>query len=260
MSFEVQPGEKIGIVGRTGSGKSSLTLALFRTIETANSHWAKASYNRPNISADDTNLIGESSEYFEPDVNENSQEDGESIWIDGIDVSMVSLKYLRRHLAIIPQDPTLFAGTLRDNFDPFSEMQDADLWRALERAHLKDHIATLPGGLQHKVTTNGENFSVAFLLARALLSRAKIQVLDEATSSVHVQTDELIQRTTRTEFKDRNIFTIAHCIKTVMSSDKILVLEKGELQEYASPAVLLNDKSSHLYRLAEQSGELKRGD
>ncbi|KAG0257233.1 hypothetical protein DFQ27_005247 [Actinomortierella ambigua] len=153
---------------------------------------------------------------------------------------MVGLKHLRRHLAIIPQDPTLFAGTLRDKLDPLSEMQDADLCQALERAHLKDHIATLPGGLQHKVATSGENFSVGqrslLCLARAPLSRAKILVLDEATSSVDVPTDELIQRTTRTEFKDRTIHTIAHRIKTVMDSDKIVVLEKGELQEYASPA------------------------
>ncbi|KAF9971484.1 Multidrug resistance-associated protein 1 [Actinomortierella ambigua] len=258
ISAEVQPGQKIGIVGRTGAGKSSLTLALFRIIEAANSHWAKASHNGP---VSDAATTDEDKKEKSDDLEKvEVEEDGGSIWIDGIDISTVGLKYLRQHLAIIPQDPTLFAGTLRENLDPFHELQDADLWEALERAHLKEYVSSLQGGLNFKVSQNGDNFSVGqrslLCLARALLRKTKILVLDEATSSVDMQTDELIQRTIRTEFKDRTILTIAHRIKTIMDSDKILVLEQGRVQEFASPQELLA-RDSLFYRLALQAGEIK---
>ncbi|KAF9357890.1 Multidrug resistance-associated protein 1 [Mortierella sp. AD094] len=255
VSFEVQPTEKIGICGRTGAGKSSLTLALFRIIEAANSHWAKAG---------DT---GSSNDFCSRDVNrtrdlENvtAEESGGSIWIDGVDISTVGLKHLRQNLAIIPQDPILFQGTLRENLDPFGELQDADLWIALERAHLKKHISTLAGGLAFEVSQNGENFSVGqrslICLARALLRKSKILVLDEATAAVDVETDELIQKTIREEFKDRTILTIAHRIKTIMDADKILVLEKGKVEEFESPRILLKKPDSMFYKLARQAGEI----
>ncbi|KAG0225231.1 hypothetical protein BGW41_004787 [Actinomortierella wolfii] len=256
ISFEVQPGEKIGIVGRTGAGKSSLTLALFRIIEAANSYWAKASQD-PN--AIDTSLVKSSNSSSTSHLSDD-EIDGGSIVIDGVDISTVGLNYLRQHLSIIPQEPTLFAGTLRENLDPFNEKQDADLWRALERAHLKDYASTLQGGLSFEVAQNGENFSVGqrslLCLARALLRDTSILVLDEATSSVDMQTDELIQRTIRTEFKDRTILTIAHRIKTVMDYDKILVLERGRLVEFEPPSVLLQRKDSLFYGLAKQAGEI----
>ncbi|KAF9999563.1 Canalicular multispecific organic anion transporter 2 [Entomortierella chlamydospora] len=259
VSFEVQPGEKIGIVGRTGAGKSSLTLALFRIIEAANSYWAKASHNGFDSDADPDKLGGDIAELEKVQVDVD--EDGGSIWIDGIDISTVGLEHLRRHLAIIPQDPTLFVGSVRNNLDPFEEATDAEIWEALERAHLKDYISSLAGGLSHEVTQNGENFSVGqrslICLARALLRKTKILVLDEATAAVDVETDELIQKTIRSEFKDRTILTIAHRIKTVMDSDKILVLEKGRVQEYQAPLELLKRKESLFYKLAEQAGEVK---
>ncbi|KAF8937350.1 hypothetical protein BGZ58_002845 [Dissophora ornata] len=259
ISFEVQPSEKVGIVGRTGAGKSSLTLALFRIIEAANSHWAKASHN------------GEDSEETEENATETVElekveieEDGGSIWLDGVDISTVGLSRLRKHLAIIPQDPTLFAGTVRENLDPFDEHEDADLWVSLERAHLKEHISSLAGGLSFKVSQNGDNFSVGqrslVCLARALLRKTKILVLDEATAAVDVETDELIQKTIRAEFKDRTILTIAHRIKTVMDSDKILVLEKGHIEEFESPQTLLQRTDSLFYKLAHQAGEVKHAD
>ncbi|KAF9108264.1 hypothetical protein BGX29_001994 [Mortierella sp. GBA35] len=261
VAFTVQPTEKIGIVGRTGAGKSSLTLALFRIIEAANSHWAKASHNGVDMDADlnkkDPAAAVGAGELEKVQVDE----DGGSIWIDGVDISTVGLKDLRQHLAIIPQEPILFVGTVRDNLDPFEEMQDADLWEALERAHLKDHIASLEGGLSFKVSQNGDNFSVGqrslICLARALLRKTKILVLDEATAAVDVETDELIQKTIRSEFKDRTILTIAHRIKTVMDSDKILVLEKGCVEEFEAPAVLLQRPDSLFYSLAHQAGEIK---
>ncbi|KAF9308493.1 hypothetical protein BG003_011033 [Podila horticola] len=252
LSFDVQPREKIGIVGRTGAGKSSLTLSLFRIIEAANSHWAKAC---DNSGYHDKKL--ELGGY----TPEEEREDGGSIEIDGVDISTLGLADLRRHLAIIPQDPTLFAGTVRENLDPFQEQPDTDLWEALERAHLKDYIRNLPGGLSYEVSQNGDNFSVGqrslVCLARALLRKSKILILDEATAAVDVETDELIQRTIREEFRDRTVLTIAHRIKTVMDSDKILVMEQGRVVEYAAPRELLDRGDESLfYRLAHQAGEV----
>ncbi|KFH67873.1 hypothetical protein MVEG_06604 [Podila verticillata NRRL 6337] len=245
VSFTVQPAEKVGIVGRTGAGKSSLTLALFRIIEAADSYWARSS-------AQDVKDVSAL-------LEQESLLDGGSIEIDGVDISTVGLQTLRQHLSIIPQDPTLFAGTVRENLDFSGEATDADLWEALERAHLKEHVSSLAGGLSFEVAQNGENFSVGqrslICLARALLRKTKILVLDEATAAVDVETDELIQKTIRKEFKDRTILTIAHRIKTVMDSDKILVLEQGRVEEYESPKVLLARRGL-FHSLAEQAGEV----
>ncbi|KFH72940.1 hypothetical protein MVEG_00165 [Podila verticillata NRRL 6337] len=258
ISFEVQPGEKVGIVGRTGAGKSSLTLALFRIIEAANSHWAKSSHNGP--AADSGPSKTDIDAIDQEKVLVEEEEDGGSIWIDGVDISTVGLEHLRQRLAIIPQEPTLFEGTVRDNLDPFQQASDAEVWEALELAHLKEYISSLTGGLYFQVTRNGENFSVGqrslVCLARALLRKTKILVLDEATASVDVETDDLIQKTIRKEFKDRTILTIAHRIKTVMDSDKILVLDKGRVQEYEAPSELLKRKESMFYRLAKQANEI----
>ncbi|KAF8933746.1 hypothetical protein BGZ47_010720 [Haplosporangium gracile] len=246
ISFEVQPSEKVGIVGRTGAGKSSLTLALFRIVEAADLYWARASTQE---------IEGAAVEEF--DLSGTFGKGG-VIEIDGVDISTLGLKDLRQHLSIIPQDPTLFAGTVRENLDPLNELSDAELWQALDRAHLKPHIASLNGGLTFEVSQNGENFSVGqrslICLARALLRKTKILILDEATAAVDVETDELIQKTIRAEFKDRTILTIAHRIKTVMDSDKILVLEKGRVEEFESPKKLMKSKGL-FYSLARQAGE-----
>lgn len=249
VSFEVQPSEKVGIVGRTGAGKSSLTLALFRIVEAADSYWARASAQGSEGSAVEDEF----------DISEVVGGDSGAIEIDGVDISTLGLNDLRQHLSIIPQDPTLFAGTVRENLDPLNELSDAELWQALERAHLKPYIGSLNGGLSFEVSQNGENFSVGqrslICLARALLRKTKILVLDEATAAVDVETDELIQKTIRTEFKDRTILTIAHRIKTVMDSDKILVLEKGKVEEFDEPKKLMKAKDGLFYSLAHQAGE-----
>ncbi|KAF8980103.1 CD9 antigen [Entomortierella lignicola] len=244
VSFEAQPGEHVDIVGRTGAGKLSLTLALFRIIEPANSYWARAC----------------AQEELKHISNIGVLIDGGSIEIDGVDISTLGLRDLRQHLSIIPQDPTLFSRTIRENLDPFMQTTDAELWAALERAHLKSHIDSLEGGLSFGLTQNEENFSVGqrslICLAHALLRKTKILVLDEATVAVDVETDELIQKTIRKELKDRTILTIAHRIKTIMDSDKVLVLEKGQVQEYDTPKALLSKKGL-FYSLAEQAGEVR---
>ncbi|KAF9909310.1 hypothetical protein EC991_008821 [Linnemannia zychae] len=273
LSFRVEGGEKVGIVGRTGAGKSSLTLALFRLVEAANSHFAKASHNDPDRDVAAARALPSTSSEAAAVADQNNDQvaledleavkvdqDGGSIEIDGIDISTIGLHDLRQRIAIIPQDPTLFAGTVRENLDPFEERTDADLWIALERAHLKAYISSLSDGLGHEVSQGGENFSVGqrslICLARALLCKAKILILDEATAAVDMETDELIQKTIRTEFKDRTILTIAHRIKTVMDSDKILVLDQGRVKEFAAPEELLKKEESLFYQLAKQAGEI----
>ncbi|KAI8057978.1 ABC metal ion transporter [Syncephalis plumigaleata] len=220
ISFDVKPREKIGIVGRTGAGKSSLTLSLFRLIEAA----------------------------------------GGSITIDGLNIAQIGLYDLRSRLTIIPQDPVLFAGTVRDNLDPFETHEDIEIWNVLRSAHLKDHISGLEGKLNAPVVQGGENFSVGqrqlICLARALLRRSSILVLDEATAAIDVETDKAIQETIRREFKNCTILTIAHRINTVMDSDRILVLEGGQVAEYSSPTELIKKGDSIFYGLAKEAGLL----
>lgn len=219
INLEIKPREKIGIVGRTGAGKSSLTLALFRIIEAAEGY----------------------------------------ISIDGVDTSKIGLHDLRTRLAIIPQDSQAFEGTVRDNLDPNNDHSDAELWRVLELSHLKNHVHdNMEGGLDAVVKEGGSNFSVGqrqlMCLARALLTPTSILVLDEATAAVDVETDKIIQETIRTEFKDRTILTIAHRLNTILDSDKIVVLNQGEIAEFASPAELLKRKDSLFYSLCKQGG------
>ncbi|CAL7934381.1 unnamed protein product [Xylocopa violacea] len=218
LSFSVKGGEKVGIVGRTGAGKSSLTLALFRIIEAA---------------------------------------DGK-ILIDDIDVAKLGLHDLRSRLTIIPQDPVLFSGTLRMNLDPFNCHNDDEVWRALEHAHLKSFVKNLPNGLLHEVSEGGENLSIGqrqlICLARALLRKTKVLILDEATASVDLETDDLIQTTIRQEFKDCTVLTIAHRLNTILDSDRVLVLDNGRIVEYDSPETLLHDPSSLFNSIAKDAG------
>ncbi|KAF9207542.1 Multidrug resistance-associated protein 1 [Haplosporangium sp. Z 27] len=260
MTFKVAGGEKIGIVGRTGAGKSSLTLALFRMIEAANSYWSKPTDDRAQFlhGSNESSILSTSRDSERSVVS--GEHFGGRIEIDGVDISKLGLRDLRQQLVIIPQEPILFTGSIRENLDPFQELEDAILWEALERSHLKAHVSSLVGGLSFQVSQNGENFSVGqrslICLARALLRKGKILVLDEATSAVDMETDELIQKTIRSEFKDRTILTIAHRIKTVMDADKILVLDQGSVVEYDSPMVLVQDEKSLFHKLAKQAGEI----
>ncbi|XP_076041208.1 ATP-binding cassette sub-family C member 3-like [Oratosquilla oratoria] len=220
VSFEVQPREKIGVVGRTGAGKSSLALALFRIIEAA------AGY----------------------------------ITIDGRDVSQLGLHQLRSKLTIIPQDPFLFSGTVRENLDPMGSHGDLSLWRTLELTSLASFVRSLAYGLSHQVEEGGTNFSAGqrqlLCLARALLRRTRILILDEATAAVDLDTDNVIQATIRHEFADSTVLTIAHRLNTIMDSDKVLVLDNGKVAEFESPSTLLRDKNSLFFSLAKDAGIL----
>lgn len=216
ISLDIKSTEKVGIVGRTGAGKSSLTLALFRLIEASSGN----------------------------------------ITIDGIDISTLGLLDLRSRITIIPQDPVLFNGTIRSNLT--TELKsDADLWLSLERAGLKSFVSALPGQLDAAVLPNGENLSVGqrqlICLARALLRKTKVLVLDEATASVDYESDALIQRTIRTEFAHCTVLCIAHRLATVMDYDRILVLDKGEVAEFDSPTTLLRQKDTIFFKLARES-------
>ncbi|XP_057704162.1 canalicular multispecific organic anion transporter 1 [Corythoichthys intestinalis] len=217
ISCDIGSTEKIGIVGRTGAGKSSLTNCLFRIIEAAEGR----------------------------------------ILIDGVDISKIGLHDLRNNLTIIPQDPVLFSGTLRMNLDPFDRSSDEELWRVLELSHLKDYVAGLQEGLQHEVAEGGENLSVGqrqlLCLARALLRKSRILILDEATAAVDLETDNLIQTTIRKEFTHCTILTIAHRLHSIMDSSRVMVLDAGRIVEFDSPSNLL-EKRGHFYAMAKDAG------
>ncbi|XP_050048216.1 multidrug resistance-associated protein 1 [Dermacentor andersoni] len=218
ITVSVHPGEKVGIVGRTGAGKSSLMLSLFRIIEPAQG----------------------------------------TILIDGVDVTKIGLHDLRSKLTIIPQDPILFSGTVRTNLDPFKSKSDEEIWAALELSHLKTFISGLDRGLEHEVQEGGENLSVGqrqlLCLARALLRKSKVLVLDEATAAVDMETDELIQQTIRREFAGSTILTIAHRLNTILDYDRILVLEQGRVAEFDTPASLLAAENSIFHGMAKDAG------
>ncbi|XP_046571958.1 LOW QUALITY PROTEIN: multidrug resistance-associated protein 1-like [Haliotis rubra] len=218
ISARITSGQKVGVVGRTGAGKSSLTLALFRILEA---------------------------------------EEG-SISIDGQDIADVGLHDLRSRLTILPQEPVLFSGSLRMNLDPSDAHSDDEVWQALEQAHLKAYVTSLSAGLQHECEEGGQNLSVGqrqlVCLARSLLRRTKVLILDEATAAVDMETDDLIQSTIRTAFSDCTVITIAHRLNTILDYDRILVLSAGQILEFESPDKLLEDKGSVFYNLARDAG------
>jgi ABC-type multidrug transport system fused ATPase/permease subunit len=221
--MNVQGGERIGIVGRTGAGKSSIMSTLFRLVELS----------------------------------------GGTITIDGINIATVGLQDLRSRLAIIPQDPTLFRGTVRSNLDPFEEHTDLELWSALRQADLVDEGATLDAHgssrihLDSVVEEEGLNFSLGqrqlMALARALVRGSQIIVCDEATSSVDIETDQKIQRTIASGFKGKTLLCIAHRLKTIIGYDRICVMDQGRIVELDTPLGLW-EKDGIFRSMCERSG------
>ncbi|XP_033647299.1 ATP-binding cassette sub-family C member 9-like [Asterias rubens] len=208
ISLKFRSGEKVGICGRTGSGKSSLTLALFRIIDTYKGR----------------------------------------ILIDDVDINQVPLSTLRQRIAIIPQDPILFNGTIRYNLDPENRRSENDLWNSLEISQLKETVKRMPAGLDSEVSEGGENFSVGqrqlFCLARAFLRRSRILIMDEATASIDIETDKILQEVVATVFADCTVLTIAHRVATILDSDTILTLSDGKVVEYDTPENLLENPNS----------------
>ena len=237
LSFSVEPNTRVGVVGRTGAGKSSLTLALFRFLEARSG----------------------------------------SVFIDGIDISTINLYDLRSRLAIIPQDPVLFSGTVRSNLDAFNEHTDDDLRDALRRVHLiPDAESAVPSGsatpiddlnhntnlfksLNSKISEGGLNLSQGqrqlLCLARAIVSRPKILILDEATSAVDMETDALIQRSIREEFRDATLLVIAHRLSSIVDFDRILVMGDGEAREFGRGKELMEIEGGVFKGMVEESGE-----
>ncbi|KAK2023512.1 ABC transporter [Colletotrichum zoysiae] len=253
LTFSVDRNERVGVIGRTGAGKSSLTLALFRFLEARSG----------------------------------------SIHVDGLDISKVKLHELRSRLAIIPQDPVLFSGTVRSNLDPFDTQTDADLRDSLQRVHLVDSNPPTPGrarshagdadaagpsaapsvdasqrntnvfrNLNSPIAEGGGNLSQGqrqlLCLARAIVSRPKVMVLDEATSAVDMTTDALIQRSIREEFNDSTLIVIAHRLSTIADFDRILVLSDGAVAEYGSPRELWAKEGGVFRGMCEESGEKEK--
>uniref|UniRef100_A0A665TG51 Multidrug resistance-associated protein 4 n=1 Tax=Echeneis naucrates TaxID=173247 RepID=A0A665TG51_ECHNA len=209
--------EKVGIVGRTGAGKSSLISALFRLAE--------------------------------PEGR---------IVIDGFLTSAIGLHTLRQKMSIIPQDPVLFTGTMRKNLDPFRQHTDEDLWNALQEVQMKAVVEELPNKLETVLTESGSNFSVGqrqlVCLARAILRKNRILIIDEATANVDPRTDGLIQQTIRDKFQECTVLTIAHRLNTIIDCDRILVLDAGRIQEYDEPYVLLQNLNGLFYQMVQQTG------
>jgi len=229
ISMSIHAGEKIGVVGRTGAGKSSLALTLLRIVEYSG-----------------------------------------IILVDDVDIGKIGLKDLRSNISIIPQDPTLFSGTVRTVLDPFGRYDDARLWDALRRSFLVDSGTSTPISSLDKdehprhridldtvVEIDGANLSVGerslLSLARALVKDSKVVVLDEATASVDLETDHKIQRTIQTQFKDNTLLCIAHRLRTIISYDRILVLDAGNIAEFDTPLTLFHRPESVFHGLCEKS-------
>ncbi|KAL5747607.1 hypothetical protein ACOSQ2_024904 [Xanthoceras sorbifolium] len=216
ISCVIEGGHKIGIVGRTGSGKTTLISALFRLVEPT---------------------------------------EGDII-IDDLNISTIGLHDLRLHLGIIPQDPTLFSGSIRYNLDPLSQYSDNEIWEVLGKCHLREVIQEKEEGLDSLVVENGSNWSLGqrqlFCLGRALLKRSRILVLDEATASIDNATDSILQKTIRREFADCTVITVAHRIPTVMDCNAVLAISDGKLVEYDEPVKLISKDGSLFGQLVKE--------
>lgn len=233
-TFHVKPCHKIGIVGRTGAGKSTIITAFFRFLDA---------------------------------------ETG-SIKIDGVDISQIGLTDLRQAITIIPQDPTLFTGTIRSNLDPFDQYSDEQIFEALIRVNLvgkgerdqgvsKDNASENQNkflDIESSVSEGGNNLSQGqrqlMCLARSLLKNPKVILLDEATASIDYKSDALIQQTIRDEFSNSTILTIAHRLRSIIDYDRILVMDAGRVVEYDDPYALISNKETLFYSMCENSGEL----
>jgi ABC-type multidrug transport system fused ATPase/permease subunit len=219
LDVAISSGEKIGVCGRTGAGKSSLFTAFYRLCE------------------------------FESGT----------IFLDGIDISQVPLDMLiRNNIIIIPQEPVMFSGTIRSNLDPFGSCSDEKIWEALEAVQLKEVVQQLENGLETQLEDDKFSFSIGqsqlICIARAIIRPSKLLLIDEAIANVDSRTDKIIQSVIRSKFSDRTVITIAHRLNTIIDSDKILVMDAGKLAEFDTPKELLKIKDGKFKSLLEESG------
>ncbi|KAK2954208.1 Multidrug resistance-associated protein [Blattamonas nauphoetae] len=239
VSFEIEGGQKIGVCGRTGAGKSSLIFVLFRLVEL-------------NPKLEPLHLDSQTGLPVEPDSSA-VEANGGRVVVDGVDLSEVDLLRVRKSFAIIPQDPTLFTGTIRSNMDMGGEKTDERIWEVLEMVEMKDVVSGLEGGLDWEVREGGRNLSTGqrqlLCFGRAILNERKVIVMDEATASVDGETDGKIQRTIREHCKDKTVIVIAHRLNTIMDSDRILVMDNGTVAEFDTPATLKANPDSALNAL-----------
>ena len=216
LSFSIKGGKKVGIVGRTGAGKSSIIQALFRTVELNSGYIA----------------------------------------IDQTDISTVGLHTLRKSLGVIPQNPFIFSATLRYNIDPVGEYSDENIWRALNMAHLKEKIESLSDGLNSELSSNSLSVGQKQLmcLARALLRRNKILVMDEATANVDFDTDQKIHEVLDNHYSNSTVIIIAHRLETIIKCNKIIVMKEGKCIEEGHPKKLLDEETSEFYEMVISTG------
>ena len=223
LTMSIQAGQKIGIVGRTGAGKSTICLGLCRIVEA----------------------------------------DSGSILIDGIDISTVGLEDLREKITIIPQDPTLFEGTLRFNLDPVGTISDYELLNMAQKASLEELVNRDETGLDQKIEDGGKNLSSGekqlICICRAILRKNKIVLMDEATANIDIKTEQIIQKLIQEEFVESTVLTIAHRLNTIISSDKVLVLSAGEIVEFDDPQKLLENSNSMFYSYANELKQKEDG-
>ena len=218
VTFSLKPQEKVGVVGRTGSGKSTLLLALYGMFPLGAGH----------------------------------------ITFDGVDTQTLPPEKLRKALSIIPQEPLMFSGTVRDNLDPYGEHNDYEIWTALRKVGLKSYVTHLPGKLQAYLDGGDGSWSLGqkqlVCLARAALSHSPVLCLDEATAALDPETESHVLGIIAELFADRTVLTIAHRLDTIIGSDTVMVLDKGELKEMDRPDLLLDDKSSMFSALVDKLG------
>ena len=211
INIDIKSNEKIGIVGRTGSGKSTMSLCLFRILEP---------------------LTG-------------------TIYIDDVDICNIGLDLLRQNITIIPQDPCLISGTLKYNIDPFNKIDSKEIQKVLSDIGFENN------DLEQIIEQNGNNLSVGekqlVCIARAILRKTKIIIMDEATANIDIKTEEKIQNILNNKLGESTLITIAHRIKTIINYDKILVLDNGEVKEFDSPNNLINNESSLFFELYNKS-------
>lgn len=216
LNFVIEPQERIGIVGRTGGGKSSIISTLFRLYDV----------------------------------------EGE-ILIDDVSTKSFNLKFLRKRIAIIPQDPVMFSGTFRSNLDPFNQFTDHELWKVIDMVGLRPLVNSLLTSVTNGVSTFSCGQKQLVCLARATLMKTKILILDEATANMDHETDVMLNKTINNMFSGCTIFIIAHRLHSILNCDRVMVLERGELKEFDAPSVLVENKKGLFRKMVEESGLLQ---